>query len=309
MLAVEMIDTAEYVCYSSSPMTTLTIALAQIDLVLGNPARNFESARAKIVEAKARGAEIIVLPELWSSAYDLENATAHASALDTGTFAEVAALARENQIAVVGSLLEKEVADPHTPQSVAVSATDPAGPRGATPSGGARVFNTATLVDARGQRLGAYRKLHLVPMLDEDKFLAGGDDASVLDASFGTCALAICYDLRFPELWRHYALMGARLVFLPSEWPIQRITHWRTLLPARAIENQIFIAATNRVGTSKGETFGGHSMVVNPWGEILVEGDERAALLLAQIDLDRVAEVRERVPVFRDRRAEVYRKW
>src|SRR5574341_1171842 len=85
--------------------------------------------------------------------------------------------------------------------------------------------------------------------------------------------------------------------------------HWRTLLPARAIENQIFIAATNRVGTSKGETFGGHSMVTNPWGEILVEGDEREALLIAQIDLALVDEVRKRVPVFRDRRAEVYRTW
>ncbi len=264
-------------------MNTLTIALAQINLALGNPARNLESVRAKIAEAKARGAEIVVLPELWSSAYDLEHAAAHASALDTGMFAEIAALARENQIAMVGSLLEKE---------------------------GARVFNTATLVDARGQRIGAYRKLHLVPMLDEDKFLAGGDDAPVFDASFGKCALAVCYDLRFPELWRHYALLGARLVFLPSEWPRQRIAHWRTLLPARAIENQIFIAAANRVGTGKGETFGGHSMVVNPWGEILVEGDEREeALLIAQIDLDRVDEVRQRVPVFRDRRAEVYRKW
>lgn len=263
-------------------MNTLTIALAQIDLVLGSPARNLESARAKITDATTRGADVVVLPELWSSAYDLEHATTHASALDTGMFAELGALARENQIAIVGSLLELD---------------------------GSHVFNTATLVDMRGQRIGAYRKLHLVPMLDEDKFLAGGDNAPVFDASFGKCALAVCYDLRFPELWRHYALMGARLMFLPSEWPIQRIAHWRTLLPARAVENQIFIAATNRVGTSKGETFGGHSMVVNPWGEILVEGDEREALLIAQIDLALVDEVRKRVPVFRDRRAEVYRTW
>ncbi len=260
----------------------LTLALAQIDLALGEPARNLASARTHISEAKARGAEIVVLPELWSSAYDLEHAAAHASALDGGMFAAMANLARANQIAIVGSLLEARAG---------------------------RVYNTATFFDARGDRVGAYRKLHLVPMLDEDKFLTGGDDARVFDAPFGKFALGVCYDLRFPELWRHYALAGARVVFLPAEWPQKRIAHWRALLPARALENQMFVVGCNRVGTSKGETFGGDSMIVNPWGEILVEGDDHAALLLAQIDLDLVDDVRQRVPVFRDRRAEVYGKW
>ncbi|MEW5720676.1 MAG: nitrilase-related carbon-nitrogen hydrolase, partial [Chloroflexota bacterium] len=150
---------------------------------------------------------------------------------------------------------------------------------------------------------------HLVPMLDEPKFLVGGDDAPVFDARFGKFALAVCYDLRFPELWRHYALAGARLIFIPAEWPQKRIAHWRALLPARAIENQFFIAGCNRVGTSKGETFGGNSLIVDPRGEILAQGDARGALLIAQIDLDLVDKVRAQVPVFRDRRAEVYGKW
>ena len=278
-----LIDTAPIVWYSLNGMShTLTLALVQMDLALGDPARNLESVRTKIAEAKARGADIVVLPELWSSAYDLEHAAAHASALDAGMFATIADVARENQIAIVGSLLEAR---------------------------GGKIYNTATFHDARGTRVGAYRKLHLVPMLDEDKFLAGGDDARVFDAPFGKFALAVCYDLRFPELWRHYALAGARLVLIPAEWPQKRIAHWRTLLPARAIENQIFIAGCNRVGTSKGETFGGNSMIVNPWGEILAQGDEREALLIAQIDLDLVDDARAQVPVFRDRRADVYAKW
>ena len=263
-------------------LNTLTVALAQIDLALGDPARNLATARAKIAQAKARGADAIVLPELWSSAYDLERAAAHASVLDTGVFTAIAQTAREHQIAIVGSLLEAD---------------------------GARIYNTATLHDARGKRVGAYHKLHLVRMLEEDKFLVGGDDARVFDAPFGKCALAVCYDLRFPELWRHYALDGARLVFLAAEWPVKRIAHWRVLLPARAIENQFLIAACNRVGTSKGETFGGHSMIVNPSGEIIVEGDDCDVLLVAQIDLDSVDDVRERVPVFRNRRVDVYSRW
>jgi len=260
----------------------LTVALAQIDLALGDPAHNLETARTKIAEAKTRGADIVVLPELWSSAYDLEHAAAHASALAGGMFATIANVARENQIAIVGSLLEAHAG---------------------------KIYNTATFFDARGNRVGAYRKLHRVPMLDEDKFLAGGDDAQVFDAAFGRCALAVCYDLRFPELWRHYALDGARLVFIPAEWPQKRIAHWRALLLARAIENQIFIAGCNRVGTSKGETFGGNSLIANPWGEVLAQGDAREALLIAQIDLARVDNARAQVPVFRDRRADVYAKW
>jgi omega-amidase len=263
-------------------MNRLTIALAQIDLALGNPTANLETARAAIAEAKGRGADIVVLPELWSTAYDLEHATEHASTLDAGMFAAIANAARENQIAVVGSLLE---------------------------SHDGRVYNTATFVDARGNRVGAYRKLHLVQMLGEDRYLAGGNDAQVYDTESGKIALGICYDLRFPELWRHYALDGAHVAFLPAEWPIPRIAHWRTLLPARAIENQVFVVGCNRVGTSKDQTFGGHSMIVNPWGEVLVEGDERAVLLVAQIDLDLVEQVRQRVPVFRDRRQDVYAKW
>ncbi|MCI0475505.1 MAG: carbon-nitrogen family hydrolase [Anaerolineales bacterium] len=263
-------------------MNTLTIALAQMDLAVGDPARNLQTARERIRDAKTRGADIIVLPELWGSAYDLEHTATHASALDQGMFATTADLARTNQIAIVGSLLE-------------------------TRDG--KFYNTATFHDALGNRLGAYRKLHLVPMLDEHKFLTGGDDAPVFDTTFGKCALAICYDLRFPELWRHYALAGARLVFIPAEWPQKRIAHWRALIPARAIENQMFFVACNRVGASKGEMFGGNSLIVNPWGEILAQGDERDALLIAQIDLDLVDDVRARVPVFRDRRAEVYGKW
>ena len=261
----------------------LTIALAQIDLALGEPTQNLATARAKIAEAKSRGADMIVLPELWSTAYDLEHAAKHATMLDSGMFASIADAARENKITVVGSLLEMR---------------------------DGWVYNTATVYDADGKQLGAYRKLHLVPMLDEDKFLAGGIDAPVFDAPpYGKFALGVCYDLRFPELWRHYAVDGARIAFVPAEWPQRRIAHWRALLPARAIENQFFIVGCNRIGSSKGETFGGHSMIVNPWGEILVEGEDCEALLIAPIDLDLVDDVRARVPVFRDRRAEIYKKW
>lgn len=263
-------------------MKKLTIALAQIDLAIGEPDRNCDRVRSCAEQAHARQADLLVLPELWSTASDLEHAASYATSTDKGMFEEVAAIAREHRVAIAGSLLE---------------------------SNNGRIYNTATLVDANGTLLGVYRKLHLVPMLDEDKYLSGGSEAPILDTALGKCALAVCYDVRFPELWRHYALEGARLVIMPAEFPIQRIEHWRALVPARAIENQYFIAATNRIGTSNNETFGGHSMIVDPWGEKLVEGGAEEQLLVAQIDLDQVQQVRERVPALRDRRPDVYARW
>jgi len=263
-------------------MSKLTIAVSQIDLALGKPQKNLETIKNEIVHAKLHNADVVILPELWSSAYDLEHAATHASSIDQGMFATIAQQAREHQIAIVGSLLESD---------------------------GGKIYNASVFIDANGNCLGAYRKLHLVPMLDEPRFLTPGNDAPVFDAPFGKFAMAVCYDLRFPELWRHYALSGAQIVFLSAEWPTKRIAHWRTLVPARAIENQIFIAASNRVGKSKDERFGGYSMVVNPWGEAVVDSASRADLLVAEIDLDEVNSVRERIPVFKDRRVDLYDKW
>ena len=118
--------------------------------------------------------------------------------------------------------------------------------------------------------------------------------------------MTICYDLRFPELFRRYALDHARIILVPAEWPHPRREHWRTLLRARAIENQCFIAACNRVGTTGANTFFGASAVIDPWGEALMEGGEAAMLLTVTVDLGLVDTVRQRIPVFADRRADLY---
>lgn len=116
----------------------------------------------------------------------------------------------------------------------------------------------------------------------------------------------ICYDLRFPELARSLALDGAHIVFVPAEWPHPRLNHWRALLQARAIENQMFIVAVNRVGKGGNHTFCGHSMVVDPWGSILAEMKEEEASLTVDIDLEEVDRVRRKIPVFKDRIPDCY---
>ncbi len=258
----------------------MILSLGQMHLHLGEPERNFEQVRAWTEEAARRGSQLVVFPELWPTAYDLEHWPRHADQLGEGMFARLSALAREQRLAVASSVLEARAG---------------------------RAYNTFALYAADGSLQGLYRKVHLVPMLDEPRWLAAGDALTVAQTGWGPTGLGICYDLRFPEMWRRYALAGARLFLLPAEWPSRRITHWQTLLRARAIENQVFVAACNRVGESKGETFGGRSAVIDPWGEPVVEADgEAEALITAEIDLLKVAEIRASIPVFQDRRPDLY---
>jgi len=264
--------------------TNLTISLAQMDCRLGDPETNFAHAATLIAEAARRGSDLVLLPELWSTAYALDAAPVLSSPLAAtpqagGWFGRVAALAAAHKLYVGGSLLEAR---------------------------GGRYYNCFALYAPNGELAGAYRKVHLFRLMDEEKHLAPGEETVTLDLPWGKSGLAICYDLRFPELFRGYALAGARLMLLPAEWPHPRRMHWQTLLRARAIENQCFVAACNRVGTTGSATFFGASAVIDPWGEALVEAGETEVLLTVSIDLALVDSVRQRIPVFEDRRAELY---
>lgn len=268
----------------SDSATTLTVTLVQMDCHLGQPATNFDRAEEFVSEAARRGSDLVVLPELWSTAYDLENAGAHATPLaknarDGGWFGHVAQWAQQHGIWLTGSLLEAQ---------------------------NGRVNNCMALYNPAGELTAVYRKIHLFRLMQEEQYLAPGQEATLVDLPWGRAGLAICYDLRFPELFRRYALAGARLMVLPAEWPNPRREHWRTLLRARAIENQCFVVACNRVGESKGNTFFGASTVIDPWGEALIEGGAAETLLTVTLDLGRVDEARRRIPVFQDRRPELY---
>ena len=258
----------------------LTISLGQMDVKLGNPAENWRTVQQMTAEASRRGSDLVVFPELWSTGYDLENAANYATTTDKGLFAQVAALAQKYQIAILGSCLSLLGED--------------------------QFGNTAVYFDKNGRSLGEYSKLHLFRLMQEEQFLTAGGTPTLVAAEWGKAGLTICYDLRFPELFRQYALAGAQLVFVPAEWPHPRLAHWRTLLRARAIENQMFVVACNRVGHSKETDFFGHSCILDPWGEIVLELGEGEMLGTAVIDIAQVEQVRAKIPVFADRRPEIY---
>ncbi len=257
----------------------LTISLAQIDIALGRPEENLAKVEGMIAEASQRGSQIVLLPELWSTGYDLERAEEHTRTTER-LLARLTDLARERSLFIIGSLLSAEEGD---------------------------LYNRATILSPQGVLVGGYSKIHLFRLMEEEKYFAPGTETPVFDFPWGKGALAICYDLRFPELFRKYALGGARIVFLPAEWPYPRLEAWQILLRARAIENQFFMVGCNRVGESKGKVFFGRSSIYGPWGEPVVEGGEEERLLTAEIDLDEVDEARRKIPVFEDRREELYR--
>jgi omega-amidase len=265
-------------------MPVLTVSLAQINIRAGNPRVNWEKVKEWTAEAARRGSDLVIFPELWDNGYALDKAKDIASPLGGGLFAEVLSLSRTANIHVAGSMLEKR---------------------------GVSICNSCAVFSPRSGVLGVYRKIHLFglasePQLNEHNFLTPGESPLTLDLPWGRTSIAICYDLRFPELLRRYASEGSKVLLLPSEWPQARLNHWRALLQARAIEDQYFVIACNTVGESGGTIFGGHSMVVDPWGEIVCEGGESEIMLTVKINTDMVDEIRAKMPVLQDRRPNLY---
>lgn len=259
---------------------TFKISLGQMDIKLGDPAANLVTATRMTEDAKRNGSDAVILPELWSTGYDLNHARRYASSLTSGLFPDLSALAARTGIFILGSTLS--LLDEN------------------------KFGNTLTVFSPDGTLLADYSKTHLFRLMDEEKYLTAGDKPVLVELPFGRAGLSICYDLRFPELFRGYALAGAEMIFLPSEWPHPRLSHWQTLVRARAIENQIFMVAVNRVGRDASNEFFGHSMVVDPWGEILAEGGEGEELITVGVDPLKVQEARRRIPILQDRRPEIY---
>ena len=175
-------------------MAVLSISLGQMQIELGHVKNNFRNAGRLIAEAARRKSNVIVLPELWSTGYDLENAKDHADELNKGMFTNISKVATQYKIAIVGSILEQR---------------------------GENITNSATFFSPQGRMMGVYRKIHLFRLFDEDKYLDEGNAPLVMDLPWGPTGLSICYDLRFPELYRSYAVHDqAKLIFVNAEWPL-----------------------------------------------------------------------------------------
>ncbi|MEK3915133.1 carbon-nitrogen family hydrolase [Paenibacillus sp. FSL H7-0331] len=258
------------------------LALLQMDIAIGEPELNYaklEKLLNQAVEGETKP-DVIIFPEMWNTGYALDRIQELADEEGQRTHALLSEFSRKHQVNIIGgSIAEKQ---------------------------GNQIYNTIYAYNREGSRVADYSKIHLFRLMDEEKYLEEGSHIGQFELDGVSSGMMICYDIRFPELSRKLALGGAQIVFVPAEWPNPRLHHWRTLLMARAIENQMFVVSCNRVGISGTTEFFGHSMVVDPWGEALAEGDETEQVIRAQIDLALVDEVRSRIPVFEDRRPALY---
>lgn len=260
---------------------SVLVSLIQFDVSYGNPEKNKNKVANLIGKAMERKPDIIVLPELWTTGYDLTrlDEIADENAEDTEKF--IGDMARQYEVNIVAGSVAKKTNE--------------------------NVTNTMFTFDRSGAVVSEYSKVHLFRLMDEEKYLTAGDSKGLFTLEDFPCASAICYDIRFSEWIRVQTLKGAGVLFVPAEWPAPRTDHWRTLLLSRAIENQCFVVACNRVGNDPKNEFGGHSIIIGPWGEIIAEAGDHEEILHGEIDINEVEEIRKKIPVFEDRRPDLYR--
>jgi len=262
----------------------ITVSIAQMDVVQGEPDSNVERGRTMIAEAARRDSQLICFPEMWTTGFDWkrnrELAAGHAA-----VHSAIAEQAARHKIWISSPMLS-QAAD-------------------------GQMLNTSFLFAPDGSLAASYNKIHLFSLFHEDRYIGAGQELCVAETPWGPTGLSLCYDIRFPELFRSYALRGVSLQVCSAAWPHPRQEHWQVLSRARAIENQMFMLAVNRVGSeeiaSHGSTmYCGSSAVIDPWGSPVVEAEEKECLLTARIDTAQCAEVRKQIPVLRDRRSDVY---
>jgi predicted amidohydrolase len=258
-------------------MKQLTCASIQFNISLGDIDTNLDIATAALHRVARKNCQLAVLPEMWSCGYDYRN-MAELAGETPRVLEKLQEECRKLEMVTVGSLPELD---------------------------NGTVYNTAYVID-KGELVGSYRKLHLFSTMREDQFLGSGEQSLVAETSVGKLGIAICYDLRFPELFRKLALEGAEIICLPAEWPKPRQEHWKTLLRARAIENQLFVIAANCCGIQGKLDFFGLSQLISPLGNILQIAAEDNTELVAPFDFSEMADYRRKIDILNDRRADIY---
>ena len=266
---------------------TLKLAILQLRTELDRGSTMEKTARM-LREAAEQGAKMAVLPEMFNCPYAGKYFRDFAAQGHEETVEALSELARENRIWLAGgSVPERE---------------------------GERLYNTCFIFDDRGELIARHRKIHLFDIeapgmrFRESNTFSPGREITVFDTPWGKMGAAICFDVRFPELFRAMARRGARLILLPAQFNMTTgPVHWESTLRIRAVDNEVFLAAAS---AARYEGFSyecwGHSLVSDPWGTLIAAADEKEQLLYADIDFARVEEVRRQLPTFLHLREDVY---
>ena len=241
----------------------MRIACIQMDIIPGAVQFNLNRSIEFMDSIMDKKPDIICLPELFTTGYCLVEAKELAEPIPGHTTHLLSQKSREMGCFLIGgSILEQ---------------------------GDNSIYNTAVIFNRAGRIRAKYRKMHLFAPFDEPKYLTPGDRTIIVETEWGKVSVVICYDLRFPELFTELFATGVKIVFVVAEFPHPRLTDWKTLLMARAMDNRIYVIGVNRVGKDEKSSFFGHTLIVSPSGEIIDEMGEEEGVLMVDVDLDQVA--------------------
>ena len=259
----------------------MKVTCLQMNMKLGCPEENFAHAEQLICNAMKDNADVLVLPETWNTGFFPKENLAELSCKDGDEVkSRIGGLAKQYSVNIVAGSASN-VRD-------------------------RKVFNTAMVFDRDGECIAEYDKTHLFTPMEEDDYYACGDHLCRFTLDGVKCGIIICYDVRFPELIRKLALKGMDMLFVVSQWPKERIFHLRTLTAARAIENQMFVVCCNSCGTAGKTVYGGNSAIIEPFGKTIALAGETEEIISSICDMQILSDIRSSIPVFRDRRPELY---
>ncbi|MBP2632796.1 MAG: putative carbon-nitrogen hydrolase family protein [Firmicutes bacterium] len=259
----------------------MKLSLLQIEIVLGDFEKNKASVLAAAEKAMQEQPDILALPEMWNVGFFPKPIIDFADQDGQETRAFLSALAKQYNINIVGGSIASRIDK--------------------------QIYNTNYTFNRQGKEISTYNKIHLFSPSKENQVFSAGNQLSIFTLDGVKCAVIICYDIRFCELARMLALEGIDILFVPAAWPVERLMHWQILNQARAIENQVFLAAINGAGSFKNFHLGGNSMLIDPWGNILAQADEKESIVSVTIHLDVLKDIRSTINVFNDRKSDLYK--
>ena len=275
-------------------MNNINIALCQMNVV-DNKGENIRKAIQMIKESKKQGADLAVLPEMFNCPYENEKFIEYAEELNgSQTLEKIANIAKEENIHVLAGSIPELEEDGEGIQSI---------------------YNTAVLFDNKGKLLGKHRKMHLFDIdvkgkiyFKESDTLSAGNEFTVIKTDLAKIGIGICYDIRFVELSRIMALEGAEILIFPGAFNLTTgPAHWQMLFKSRALDNQVYaIGVAPALDKDANYNSYGHSIAVNPWGEVIGELSFDEELKIVEIDLDEIVRIREEIPVLKNRRTDLY---
>ena len=269
-------------------MKKIKIAVCQMN-VMDNKEENLKKAESMIREAKKNKSNMVVLPEMFNCPYDNKYFPEYAEEIPGYTTARLSNLAKELNIYIIGGSIPEKVDN--------------------------KIYNTSIVFDNRGSIIGKHRKMHLFDIdikggitFKESDTLSSGNEVTICETEYCKIGVAICYDMRFPELMRLMALKGAALIIVPAAFNMTTgPAHWSSLAKVRALDNQVyFVAASPARDNDSVYTAYGHSLMASPWGDIIVEADEKETIVYGEADLDKIEKIRRDLPLLKHRRTDLY---